>query len=251
VSYVHALLPGLVLLRRHNGIPHRIVLDEAHYFLGDHQVNQHLDLSIGSYILVSYRPSWIPSEALDATDAIIVTRESSPVELERIGKLCGSSYSTLQGDWERELGSLTMSEAAVLPITAEAHGTLCRVHLSPRLTPHIRHATKYVDIPVPEKDEFVFSRRGLPSGPRTRTLRDLVQILSSIDAESISAHLGRHDFSRWIGDVFGDYPLARTISRIESQYPAVSVATCTLEVRDAIRSRYDLIDPLAQLNEPN
>src|SRR5688572_29327880 len=33
VQYTHAVLPALALLRRRTGLPHRIILDEAHYFL--------------------------------------------------------------------------------------------------------------------------------------------------------------------------------------------------------------------------
>ena len=34
-QYIRALLPALNVLRRRTGLPHRIVLDEAHYFLHD------------------------------------------------------------------------------------------------------------------------------------------------------------------------------------------------------------------------
>ncbi|MGA2213571.1 MAG: HAD family hydrolase, partial [Bryobacteraceae bacterium] len=33
LEYIHTVLPALATLRRHTGLPHRIIVDEAHYFL--------------------------------------------------------------------------------------------------------------------------------------------------------------------------------------------------------------------------
>ena len=57
VSYLKALLPMLASLRQNTGLPHRIVVDEAHYFLHEPNVKQLLDLELGAYTLVTYRPS--------------------------------------------------------------------------------------------------------------------------------------------------------------------------------------------------
>ena len=62
------------------------------------------------------------------------------------------------------LGSLVIGEAVALPVTEEAGGDVRRIRLSPRLTPHVRHLSKYIDIPVPESRAFVFWRDGSPTG---------------------------------------------------------------------------------------
>ena len=251
VDYVHALLSGLILLRQQTGIPHRIVIDEAHYFLGDANVNASLDLAHGPYILVSYRPSWMPTEVLHSAQTIIVTCESSPVEVELLRSLCSASPGSEDlAAWARALESLTMSEAMILPITAESLGEMCRIHLSPRLTPHARHAAKYVDIPVPVKDEFIFWQDGQASGPRVSTLRAFTDALPSIKPSSVIMHFRQHDFSNWIRDVFGDYPLARTVLTLEDNAGALGVPTALLEICDAIRARYDFIDPLSNGAQP-
>src|SRR5208283_1972047 len=43
VRYLLALLPMLASLRRATGLPHRIVVDEAHYFLHEPNVKELLD----------------------------------------------------------------------------------------------------------------------------------------------------------------------------------------------------------------
>jgi len=63
-DYLKALLPMLASLRRNTDLPHRIVVDEAHYFLHEFNVKELLDLELGAYTLVTYRPSdSIPSFA--------------------------------------------------------------------------------------------------------------------------------------------------------------------------------------------
>ena len=56
-SYIRSLLPALADLRRRTGVPHRILLDEAHYFLHEAGVAQLLDLELAGYTLVTYQPS--------------------------------------------------------------------------------------------------------------------------------------------------------------------------------------------------
>ena len=45
LEYMRAVLPALAVLRRRTGLPHRIVVDEAHYFLQDEESRRLLDSS--------------------------------------------------------------------------------------------------------------------------------------------------------------------------------------------------------------
>jgi hypothetical protein len=146
-------------------------------------------------------------------------------------------------EWAKLLGSLVIGEAIALPITDEAEGQMRRIRLAPRLTPHVRHLAKYIDIPVPEGRAFVFWRDGAPAGPHVRTLRDFVTVVEQTAAPSLNGHLRRSDFSRWIADVFGDYPLAKTVRRLEDEYRAGNVAGVTTALSQAIRSRYEFLEP--------
>jgi hypothetical protein len=73
VEYLRAVLPGLATLRRQTGLPHRIVVDEAHYFLHEPDVLKLLDLELNGYTLVTYRASKLHPELLAASQAILVT----------------------------------------------------------------------------------------------------------------------------------------------------------------------------------
>ena len=244
VEYVRNLLVGMATLRRRTGLPHRIVIDEAHYFLHGQEAVELLDLKLGGYTLITYRASQLDPHILESAEGIVVTRESGPQEITALRALCRScSDSMSERDWAKMFAGLAVGEAVVLPLTAEAEGNIRRCRLVPRLTPHVRHLAKYIDIPVPERDQFVFWRNGAPSGRRARTLHEFVSVVEHSSATELGDHLRRNDFSKWLANVFGDYPLAKTIRGLEEEYLAGKLPEVTSSLLDAIRSRYDFTEP--------
>jgi len=249
LEYVQNLLSSIKILREHTGLPHCVVLDEAHYFLHRECDEQTLrDLQLDFSVLVSYRASLLhPSVLLDA-EAILITRESDPREIHAIRQVCGECQGgKSEAEWVKMFGELALGEVAALPVTAESRGDVTRIHLTPRLTPHIRHVAKYVDIPVPERDRFVFWRGNGPSGEYAHTLRELINVLGNGKPAAFERHLKQHDFSRWIADVFGDYPLAKSVAEAEDHSVADGPAHAIGELIAAVRIRYDLLDPLHDL----
>jgi hydroxymethylpyrimidine pyrophosphatase-like HAD family hydrolase len=250
-QYIRTVLPALAVLRRETGLPHRIVLDEAHYFLSGADASHLIDLDYGGYTLTSYRASGIHSNVLGSAEVIVVTRESDPADARMLRALCRRcKEERTDKDWITTFTGLTIGEAAVLPVTDEAHGDMRRIILAPRLTPHVRHQTKYVDIPVVEHRAFVFTQNGTGTPRRVRTLKDFVKALDEIDAATLDGYLRRSDFSRWIIEVFGDYPLARGVRRLENEYRAGIRPDVVLGIAQAVRSRYDFPMPLQAESGP-
>jgi len=243
LEYVRSLLPGMAMLRRQTGFPHGILVDEAHYFLRDSDMRALLDLEAGGYTFVSYRASKLHPDLLAATEAIVVTRESDPDEISVLRTLCSSCESELsEEDWRQTLGSLVIGEAVALPLTAEAEGSMRRVQLAQRLTPHARHAAKYVDIPIPEQNAFVFWRNGVLDGRIARTLREFVEIVQQLPASELDGHLRRGDCSSWIARIFGDYLLANTVEQLEAEYRRNGNLEIVPSIVQAIRSRYQFVE---------
>jgi hydroxymethylpyrimidine pyrophosphatase-like HAD family hydrolase len=244
LEYVRNLLVGVAALRRRTGLPHRIVVDEAHYFLHGQEVGKLLDLELGAYTLLTYRASQLDPHILESAEAVVVTRESDPQEISALWALCRFCHGDLsQSDWAKMFESLVVGEAVVLPLTTEAEGIVRRCRLAPRLTPHARHVAKYIDIPVPERDQFVFWRNGTPTGRRARTLREFVSVVEQSPTAELTDHLHRNDISKWIANVFGDYPLAKTVEKLEEDYRAGKSSEVTPNLVNAIRSRYDFVNP--------
>lgn len=81
IDYLNTLLPMLASLRRTTGLPHRIVVDEAHYFLHEPNVRELVDLDLGAYTLVTYRLSDLHCDLRKAIEGIIVKRTTDLREI--------------------------------------------------------------------------------------------------------------------------------------------------------------------------
>lgn len=244
VDYIRTVLPALATLRRHTGLPHRIVVDEAHYFLSDLDVLRLLDLELNGYTLVTYLATKLNPALLAETEAVIVTRQSDPKEIEALRTSCNICGKIDPAEWRQTLETLRIGQAVVLPLTQEAGGEIRRLHLTPRLTKHVRHHTKYIDVPVSAANAFVFWRNGKLSEMRARTLRDFVTILEQESAASLDGHFRKHDFSNWISNVFGDLTLATEMRSIEEDYRHGRSNDAIACLTRAVRNRYEFLDPI-------
>ncbi|HEY7186814.1 MAG TPA: HAD hydrolase family protein [Vicinamibacterales bacterium] len=238
ILYIRTLLPTLNALRQSTGLPHRILLDEAHYFLHEGDATELLDLDRQGYIVVTYCASRLPSQLLSSTEVMLVTCESNPAEVDALCRRCAGCGQVDRSRWS-QLSRLRVGQAIALPITEEAKGELRLFSIGPRLTPHVRHRAKYIDVPVSESKAFVFAPNGHGT-QRARTLREFVTTLDETPLAALDSFLRRGDFSRWVGGVFGDYALAAELRALESGHRARTEPDVIPRMADAIRARYDL-----------
>lgn len=242
VDYIKSLLPALNVMRRRTGLPHRILLDEAHYFLHDAEARELLDLETNGYTIVTYCASRLPPELLAATEVMLVTCESNPAEVDALCKRCaGCQQLESAGMHWSMLAHIPLGQAVALPITEEAGGQLKMFTIGQRLTTHVRHRQKYVDVPVMESRAFQFVGNGA-APRRARTLRQFVDALEHGSTSALAAYLRRGDFSRWISDVFGDNALAEELRTEEKRFRTRADDDVVPEIAGAIRARYDLTE---------
>ena len=242
-EYVKTLLPLLIALRRRTGLPHKILLDEAHYYLGGSDSDRLIDPELAGYILVTYRISGLASPIRTTNDAVVmVTRESDPGEAATLLAMCRPSQPCVAID-PGLFGELATNEAAILPGSEESHGQVCRFQLAPRLTEHVRHREKYLDMPVLETQAFVFTDNSR-AGPRARTLKEFMGLLAALPTLQIKGHLRRHDFSRWFADVFRDSPLATHLHGVEDRIDTEDTQDVAADISQAIRARYETGRPI-------
>jgi len=217
-EYIRHHLPLVAHHRREQGFPHRIFLDECHYFLSGSLGKQMLDFQLDGYTLVTFRPSQLASEILGAIDVVAVTRLAEHAEVDVLRDLLEDKSEEYidSHDWYEQLANLGITEAALLPPTKEAGGRLRRFSVAPRLTNHVRHRTKYFDVPVSKELKFVFTNNGHLIGASVATLRELAEVAKRVKVDVIVNHSRHHDFSRWIADVFCDRDLANDVRKLES-----------------------------------
>ena len=134
IDYIRAALPALNVMRRRTGLPHRIVVDEAHYFLHDAGVYDLLDLGLNGYTVVMYCASRLPSQLMAATDVMITTCESNPAEVDALYRCCAGGRGD-KNEWRALLGRLSAGQAIALPVTEESGGELRLFSIGHRLPP--------------------------------------------------------------------------------------------------------------------
>jgi hypothetical protein len=227
---VRSLLRGVDEVRRTHGVPHRVVLDEAHYFLHRSEDAALLDRELGGYCLVTYRIPDLAPGVLDACDDIILTKIA---DRRLAARLLGLAHPTEpSADWLDIVVNLPIGKAVLLPTSAGPEHGITRFTLGRRLTEHVRHRQKYVDVGVLPGREFVFTRNGCATEHRVRTLRELLEVLPTVSADVFAGHLVRGDFHRWIEDVVGDRYLGEAIRSVESGNTTTARETIVRTIRD-------------------
>jgi hypothetical protein len=247
VDYLNTLLPMLASLRRTTGLPHRIVVDEAHYFLHEPNVGELVDLELGAYTLVTYRLSDLHCDLRKAIEGIVVKRTTDLREVRTLLAMAGNENS--ESEWRAILGGLAVNEAVLLPGVEESGGKLRRFQLSPRLTMHVRHKAKYVDLQLMEGWGFVFTDNGKAVGSAARTLKEFVASLKTLPLSILEGHARRGDFSQWIADVFHDHVLASDVRKVEQRYRLGHTRDLYNSLAESIQERYELSPEIDEVRE--
>ncbi len=238
IAYLKSLLPMLATIRRATGLPHRIIIDEAHYFLHEPNVGELLDLTLGAYTLVTYRLSDLYPDLRKAIEGIIVKRTTEPREIQALLEMTHASQS--QEEWKSILATLGMGQAILMPGLEEAGGRPIKFEVFPRLTSHVRHKAKYLDVQLLREQGFVFTEDGQFAGGPARTLKEFVSGLATSPLSVLSGHAHRGDFSRWIADVFRDHFLASDIRKVEQRFRLGHIHNLSDSLIKLIRERYEV-----------
>jgi hypothetical protein len=238
IDYMNSLLPMLAAIRRTTGLPHRIVIDEAHYFLHEPNVRDLLDLTLGAYTLVTYRLSDLHPDLRKAIEIVIAKRTTEPREVQMLLELPGAKEIAPQ--WKSGLASLGMDQAILLPLIDDPAGKLRKFTLFPRLTSHVRHKAKYLDVQLLREQGFVFTGNGTVFGAPARTLKEFISQLTAEPSDVIAGHARRGDFSRWIADVFRDHVLASEVRKLEQRFRLGHINNISDSLAKSIQERYEL-----------
>jgi hydroxymethylpyrimidine pyrophosphatase-like HAD family hydrolase len=237
VEYLYTLLPLLAAIRRTTGLPHRIVVDEAHHFLHKPNIRDLLDFNLGAYTLITYRLSDLHPDVRQAVEVMIVKRISDPQEVRTL--IAMVKDGRCESEWKSNLDKLTLSQAALLLGAEGGRGTFRCFELLPRLTSHVRHKAKYLDVQLIGEQAFVFTADGRPLGAPARTLKEFCSALNTYSASILRAHANRDDFSKWIDGVFHDHLLASQIRIIEQRCKLNHGLNVARSLTKAIYDRYE------------
>jgi hypothetical protein len=117
-------------------------------------------------------------DVLAACDAMIATRVTDSREVAALTSRFSDPATAAA--WTHRLADLSLGRAVFLPNQATVGTEPRSFRVLPRLSPHVRHRHKYLDVPIPEQHAFVFT--GWPER-RVRTLSKLCRTLSDCPTE--------------------------------------------------------------------
>lgn len=239
-AYLHELPAAVEAQRAACGLPHWVIVDEAHSALGRMAPGAStVREAVGGFCLVTYRPHDLAPEVVASLDVVVALRAdaaSTDVIVEIAAGVSGLEPGVVRGT----LAGAHPGEALVARRPELGSTTLAA--LSGRTTRHVRHWHKYTDSHLPAEHRFFFrSTDGRGPVAAAGNLAEFAAALQTVPADVVEGHLERGDFSRWIYDVVQDHELARQVAAVEGPPGATCVATTTSarqRLGEVIRERY-------------
>jgi hypothetical protein len=202
-----------------------------------HDVRQLLDFELGAYTIVTYRPSDLHPDLRKNLHLVLVKRLTELKEVQTLLTMVGNKNP--ESEWTITLGALKTDEAAILPGPEEAPGTLQCFRLLPRMTPHVRHRPKYVDLQLLAGHEFVFTENGRMVRPPASSLKQFVDLLANKSHACVDRHARRGDFSHWIAGTIHDHRLASDVrGGVEQRYRLGHIDDVRESILGLIQERY-------------
>jgi hydroxymethylpyrimidine pyrophosphatase-like HAD family hydrolase len=213
-EYLRAAPQAVESQRQTSGLPHWVIVDEAHDALGRADRDPlFLEPGLTGYCLATYRPDDLPAEALLSTDVLLtlMTNDDVASTIDLIAAASVMSHSRTE-----EIVRTVQPGQAVLVDRRRAAPPVV-FNLAPRTTAHHRHWHKYALGGVAWNRRFYFrSGPDRLTGATAGSVEELERELRGCDEAVISHHSRNGDLSRWIALVLRDPPLASAVSVIEA-----------------------------------
>lgn len=210
-SYMTGILSALVDERARSGLPHWIVIDEAHVPFDHDEASFGVLHDQKGLCLATYHPAdlWRASGlALDYVVAIPGEHGLHPSIAEYLRELLPTER--LPHVEQPQLGD------AILACLGDAPRTE-RVRLGRRFVRHVRHWHKYSDSSLPPASVFQFRTLAGLTGTSANNLSSFRRELLLCDATVLEHHAAHRDFSRWLAHAIRDEELARVARELEDR----------------------------------
>lgn len=238
VRFIESALARIRQLRRRLGLPHWVVLDEAHYSLHRDGVSDHaLGLADKGFCLATYRPSWLRESVLQAADILVLSRTTLLEELAFLRSWIARSSPAHQGAVS-VLPNLPHGEFVMIRQEGPDVRSAMTFVATPRETPHVRHLKKYANSKVSPERRFIFRR---PDGSVVATadsLNAFRRAVATVEDRVLAYHAERGDFSRWVRDVFADRALALQLRKTETRWSCGEISDLRTAIERLIAAQY-------------
>lgn len=238
-AYISETLAALQKVRTEAGVPHWIIVEEAHGPLGGAGPDgRGLDREHKGFCFVTFRPKDLLSRPGGGIDFLLAMPGEHGIDPElRV------SLAEVTGLTPEELGpertGAGLGQAALIRLGAPP--ALRVFSLAPRWIEHVRHWHKYAGSRLPPPRRFYFRDARTAVGAAAANLAEFHRELRRCGEGVLRHHASGSDFSRWIQDVIQDSTLAEIARALETRLgrdPSVDVETWRAQLLESIESRY-------------
>jgi HAD superfamily hydrolase (TIGR01484 family) len=234
VAYGTQALAAVASVRSSNGLPHWLVIDEAHHlFPADGSAAAEvLPAGHESVCLITPGPRDLAPVARQTVNAVAATDLESfrdaLATLREDGVAMENVPSVPAGPLAR--GQAVMAWLGRLPRAT-------RFEVAKRTVLHRRHIKKYAEGELPPDRSFYFRGADDALKLRAANLTRFCELADGVDERTWRHHLGRGDYSRWLREHIKDTELADEVQQVEAM-AARPASETRPAVLDAIRRRY-------------
>jgi HAD superfamily hydrolase (TIGR01484 family) len=225
--------------RAMTGVPHWLVVDEAHVPLSSSGRARSSYSQLKGHCLVTYRPEDLDTLVTAEVDYVLVVAGIRGIDR--------ASLSVLSGITRFPLPLLTKyvdgvrSGQGLLMRISEPAEIQC-VAFSPRWVSHVRHWHKYASAQLPARQRFYFRGPAGLTGAVAANMEQFHRELRCTALATVRHHCGGGDFSRWVADVLQDERLASALRLGEQRLCEASseaqAEAARAELIAAIETRY-------------
>lgn len=225
-AFAGRLLQRIQSIKQHIGLPHWLLLDEAHHMLPAGQTPHANGDQFGSEVLVTVHPRSIDPKALESINVAVIVGPNAQRTLEECSAVLGRPVEPIAGD---------VQGLEVLLWFCKDSQKAIRMHVEPAEAERRRHRRKYAEGDLREKS-FIFRGPEDRLKLRAQNLALFVQIAEGVDEVTWQHHLEAGDYSAWVRSAIKDELLADEIAEIERA--GLAPAESLEQIRAAIERLY-------------
>jgi hypothetical protein len=221
VTYATQALGVVAATRSSSGLPHWLIVDEAHH-IAPAEGSSAVDLLRGageSLALTTLSATLLAPEVRRLANLVASTDLRAFKEaLDRVPKVGGTAL---------ERGEALL--AAVNDTKPQAR----RFQVARRGVQHRRHLRKYAEGELPPDRSFYFRGPRGAMNLRAANLKRFCELAEGVDEATWAHHLARGDYSAWMREMIKDGELADEVAALENGAP-----DARRRVLEAVRRRY-------------
>jgi hydroxymethylpyrimidine pyrophosphatase-like HAD family hydrolase len=231
VEYAIRALATVAAVRATSGLPHWVIIDEAHHiFPADGSpATELLRQDRDPLCLITLGAGDLAAELRAVPDAIAST------DLEAFGRAVLAARPPGAAPPRIEGGPLAEGEAAIAWLDAPEPRAI-RFRVARRRIEHRRHRRKYAEGELPPERSFYFRGATGALNLRAPNLIRFCELAEGVDDATWMHHLRRGEYSAWIRETIKDPELADEVAGVESS--ELGPAETRQRALGAVRQRY-------------